>query len=129
MQAFVAAPVSGAAAVGLTIGLIDPPFDVALKIAVFGLLVFALPATVLLGLPLYLVLRRRVRLTVITAASAGAVVGAAPALLMNLALLSQGLARNAAEVLALPLLATAPGALGGLVFWAVVARPPLRPGR
>jgi hypothetical protein len=75
-----------------------------------GLFLGAFPATVLLGFPIYLVLRGRFRATPILCGTVGAAVGLATALTWQLAIIPG----------AIPLASSA-GFVGGLVFWWIAA--------
>ena len=73
---------------------------------IFSMLAGAGPITLLLGLPLYFVLRGRIRATPLICASIGSVLGIIPALGWGFAFDPR-----------LAILAAVAGAIGGLTFW------------
>jgi hypothetical protein len=127
--AFAAAPAAAALALGLVMAVVTRSLAAGLGVGAFGLLLFGYPATLLLGLPAYLALRRRMRLTPLRCALAGAVIGGAPLLLIFAAnLAASGFSTRDLDDIVIPALgATAAGALGGVVFWAFAAWTPRRP--
>lgn len=121
--AFVAAPLAGLLALALLMAAVarDPQAGVA--IAVFGLVLFAAPATLILGVPLWFAIRHRVRATAGRCAAVGAVIGGAPPLLLILPSIGQVTGPDdLVGALAVPVGAVAAGALGGVVFSAIVTR-------
>lgn len=121
--AFVAAPLAAVLALAVAMAAVagDPQAGVA--IAVFGSVLFAGPATLMLGVPLWFAIRHRVRATAGRCAAAGAVIGGAPPLLMMLPSISQVTGpHDLVGALFVPVGAVAAGALGGVVFWAVATR-------
>jgi len=80
-------------------------------LVVFGALLGAYPATVVIGLPAYFLLRGRVPPTAFISIFVGVLVGAAPALFWNLWFEKE-----------LVFLAAIAGAAGGFAFWLVAHR-------
>lgn len=75
------------------------------------------PTTVLVGVPLYLFLRSRVRATLLNCAVAGGFVGA-----LALVLWPVVFGATIRDLLSITLAGAACGGLGGLTFWLVSAR-------
>jgi hypothetical protein len=118
----IAAAASGTAVFIIGMWLLDgPPWHVWVGGLVVGLWLSAVfiagPVTVLIGVPLYLFLRGRVRATPLNCGLTGAILGTIP--LIFWAVVIDG--ASVGDLL--PALVGAPcGALGGLVFWLVAAR-------
>lgn len=120
--AFVAAPLAALLALAVAMAAVARDPQAGLAIAVFGL-VFAAPATLMLGAPLWFAIRHRVRATAGRCAAAGALIGGAPPLLLTLPSVGQVTGPDdLIGALFVPVGAVAAGALGGVVFWAVATR-------
>ena len=126
--AFAAAPAAGALVIALGMAAVTGSLAGGLFIGGFGVALVGYPATLIVGLPAYLALRRRMRLTLVRCAVAGAAIAGVPLMIvMSVMMLADGASMRDLGNLLLPIGAAVAGAVGGLVFWAVAAWTPRRP--
>ncbi|NBJ12404.1 hypothetical protein [Microvirga arsenatis] len=134
---FLIAPVAGAlayagilAAIGTIVGSKGVIAGTATMFVIA--LIFAAGSTILLGVPTYLVIRRRDRLTLLNIVLASGILGWAPSLIMTSSTLwylaavhpwERSLPNIPVAMLQHWGLAIASGVAGGLAFWAYVIRP------
>lgn len=125
--AFAAAPAAGALVIALIMAAMTGSLTAGLGMAAFGLLLVGYPAALVLGLPAWLFLRRRVRPTPLRCAAAGAAIAGLPLLvIMGVTMLAEGASTRDLGNLLLPLGAALAGAVGGVVFWVAAAWSPRR---
>jgi hypothetical protein len=95
------------------VGPVDDFIGGMLELALMFALLGAYPATVALGLPIYLALRGRVRATLLRCALIAALVGLVPLFVWRL------VTPNGPPDMKAVLLVALSGAFGGIVFWLV----------
>ena len=86
-----------------------------LKIASFVTFIYALASTIILGIPLYYLLRKRVLLSPMVSILAGGLVALAATLLLVLS--DEGTRSNMAETFGFVATSFICGLIAGLVFW------------
>ena len=123
--AFVAAPAAatGAMAVGLVAlelsdgGSAAGALSAAILVGFYGLFI-AMASTIIFGIPVYALLRRRVARRLVGSVVAGVLIGLAPWVLVNIGFMwSSQTVRLDGNAMGLTALQAFSGAVGGFVFW------------